>query len=554
MKNLTKAWMLWMVIQALAVPSGLAQPAKTSSSFYEDRCNTSSDEILVTVFDTGGEAATVTIKVTNLVTDADSSYQVTRDDDARGDCDWLASSEGGLTDGETTVTLYKDTPYKIEFIKPGNDPIELFYLQCTSSVNRSLYGFHCPITAKPGGVTGDNDVFIDYDVQAGTIEVFPNAPRTATSFNDAVGSNWMIPHHIEEYCTSCTSSNIMDYFITEQIPADSETGPFKSNDDITVLDGFTWDFRNVELQFASGKKLKVDGTFEADGVTFTASGSTWDGIYFYSGSTGDIAESVLEKANSSAALYANNVSSLTVEDSQIENTGTSAYRMAVWAFGNAGTLKLSDNTITSHDGPTILFQNSVSAYLYNNDIVMDGATDGTLYVENTAAVDFAKSTGGSGFNVVKGGPGLYADGDVVLNAGSSSGTKDYNYLCSGLDLNAHDGGVLYAHYNYWWNGSIPTPVTSGGGVVYAANSRGSSNATCTTTSALARVAEAAPSLGTRSAVALMDAAAEQPTDAEEDLFAAKALVEQQRYGEALGLFEQMEVAGAVYSGTMLLLK
>ncbi len=78
MKNLTKAWMLFMVVQAFAVSPGLAQPAKTSS-FYSDRCSTLSDEILVTIFDTGEIAATVTIRVTNLVTSASTDYDVTRD-------------------------------------------------------------------------------------------------------------------------------------------------------------------------------------------------------------------------------------------------------------------------------------------------------------------------------------------------------------------------------------------------------------------------------------------------------------------------------------------
>lgn len=93
MKNFTKAWMLFIVVQAFAVSPGLAQFAKTSS-FYSDRCNTGSDEIMVTVNDTGGEAVTVTIKVTNLVTSASTSYPVNRDTDVRPNCDWLASSEG----------------------------------------------------------------------------------------------------------------------------------------------------------------------------------------------------------------------------------------------------------------------------------------------------------------------------------------------------------------------------------------------------------------------------------------------------------------------------
>lgn len=112
----------------------------------------------------------------------------------------------------------------------------------------------------------------------------------------------MIPHHVEAFCGNCATSYIMDYFLTAQIPSDPETGPFKSNVDIKVpaepSGDYVWDFRNVERQFASGKKLKVNGTFNADHVTFTASGSSWDGIYFYSGSTGDITDSVIEEVSS----------------------------------------------------------------------------------------------------------------------------------------------------------------------------------------------------------------------------------------------------------------
>jgi len=70
------------------------------------------DEIMVTLFDTGETPATVTIKVTNLVTDADSSYQVTRNTDARPNCDWFASSEGGTSFGTRVTPCVLATPLR----------------------------------------------------------------------------------------------------------------------------------------------------------------------------------------------------------------------------------------------------------------------------------------------------------------------------------------------------------------------------------------------------------------------------------------------------------
>src|SRR5690606_27550319 len=83
-----------------------------------------------------------------------------------------------------------------------------------------------------------------------------------------------------------------------------------------------------------------------------------------------------------------------------------------------------------------------------------------------------------------GGPGLYAYGNAVLNAGSSSGQRDANHLCQGLGLTVEDGGVLYARYNYWWNDVIPTPTIIGSGSVYASDSRGLSNSACNSLSAM----------------------------------------------------------------------
>ncbi len=292
------------------------------------------------------------------------------------------------------------------------------------------------------------------------------------------------------------------------------------------------------LEFASGTKLKVNGTFNADHMTFTASGSSWDGVYFYSGSTGDITYSTIDEVSSGSAVYAYNVSSVIIEETTIENTRSSPYSMAVWAFGNNGTIKLYGNTISADGGPTLLFEGGVEGYLFSNIILMDGSTDGTVYVDNTT-VRFAEEDGEDGSNVVKGGPGLYAYGDGLLNAGEASGEMDDNDMCDDIGLTAKNGGVLYAHYNSWWGGVIPDPVEINGGDVWAANSRGWSDNACNGVSAMARVAHAAPVLNRLASVVLADASATEPSDAEEDLFAVKALVAQRRYEEAVRLFQQI---------------
>lgn len=77
--------------------------------------------------------------------------------------------------------------------------------------------------------------------------------------------------------------------------------------DVTVPVGQTWVIsRGSVWKFGSGARLYVYGTLLADGVTFSATSTSWVGINFKSGSSGLIANSVVEKTTFQAAVTVDN--------------------------------------------------------------------------------------------------------------------------------------------------------------------------------------------------------------------------------------------------------
>lgn len=200
----------------------LAQPVnKISSSFYLDRCNTTEDEIMVTIFGVGN----VEIRVTNLVTNTSTS-DIVHSNINVGDeqCDWYVSSEGSSS-GRTTRVISPDTPYRIKFIQ-GNEVMRSFlYFQCLVPTNFADYTFMCPETS----VVEKNDVYIDYFI-GGSYEVWPE-PFFRTSLGIEIGmrdhfegDSWILPY--DQYYATTPALQRADYFLSLQSPTSLQSGPF----------------------------------------------------------------------------------------------------------------------------------------------------------------------------------------------------------------------------------------------------------------------------------------------------------------------------------------
>ncbi len=136
--------------------------------------------------------------------------------------------------------------------------------------------------------------------------------------------------------------------------------------DITVSAGDTLTVAEAaNISFSSGAELKLNGDLQAVGtssnqITFTRSGGsgTWDGIRFYSGSSGDIDYATINYATK--GVYVASTNNVTVDNSTIKN------------FTEQGVyLTSSDATIKNS---TIKLPNSASHGIY----ILGGTSDPTI--------------------------------------------------------------------------------------------------------------------------------------------------------------------------------
>jgi len=154
--------------------------------------------------------------------------------------------------------------------------------------------------------------------------------------------------------------------------------------DATVLSGktFTVEAGNT-VTFDNNKKLTVNGTLDVNGttanpVTFTASGTSWNGLYFASGSSGTLSHCTMDKlsggwgsgaitiSNSSPSFtdctidvlpgsYVYGVSASGSGSSPInpifyQSTIRSASGPALYASGSAGYISVHDSEIIQNSG------------------------------------------------------------------------------------------------------------------------------------------------------------------------------------------------------------
>ena len=406
-----------------------------------------------------------------------TNYPVTKNssdagDPLRGECDWIANTEGGT---QPNVNLNPDTPYKIEFIKSSSPTRSIFYMQCTTAVDRTKYGFHCPLTEIAIGTAFQrkNDIYIDYDVQSGTIDLWAESLGPigqSPSYNDFFGdNNWLLPHNRESYCQARNcSSSLPDYFVAAQFPASIQTGPFSlTAKDITILSGLTWDFHGVTLKFPSSKKLVNNGTLYANGTTFTASGTSWSGLYFASGSNGVLASVIVDKAQSygGGAIHINNASP-TIWYSTIKNCSGACSGIYV----SNGSPFLYRNTIQGNTTHGISLYNSSTSIVQNN--ITANTTSGNAAVRcdyySTPLFGYASSPYFEGRNTLTGAYyGVYAEDNATCHVGVSSSLAYNNrFLSNTYDAYTSGSGAIVAKYA-WWGEYPPTVSQIVGNVTYS---------------------------------------------------------------------------------------
>ena len=249
---------------------------------------------------------------------------------------------------------------------------------------------------------------------------------------------------------------------------------------LTVASNQAWHFFDSTIKFSSGKSITVNGTLNADDATFTASGSSWNGIYYASGSDGTIDNVDITKVGGGAGNAAVKIYNAEphIEDSFIDvNTGSYVY--GVYMSGSYHTATIYRTNIRSKSAPAVYVSGSYNYLnLYDTNIIQESSY-AAVYASNSGRPYFWPGAVSPyvGYDKVKGGR-LYASGNGFISAGSASSTTSQNHFCNAASasLEATSGGTIYAKYNYWYNNNDPVQNDhSGSGTIYYSNKLGAAN-------------------------------------------------------------------------------
>ena len=247
--------------------------------------------------------------------------------------------------------------------------------------------------------------------------------------------------------------------------------------DFTVGSGKTLEVeQGTSLRFASGKRLTVNGTLNATGATFTASGSSWDGLRFAAGSSGTLDASTIEKVRSgtNAGAIVIDDASPTIRKSTVRRSSVGPH-YGLQVLGAAAEPALQDNTLQGISAGAVFDDYSDAGPVYENDISASASGGSAVIARGNADLDLVRRATNPGQNKLRGGPsgnGLYAYGGANVTAGESSTLKGENHFCPEhrYDVKA-SSATVYARYNYW---PSSTPRLSGS-YINASNVLGTSD-------------------------------------------------------------------------------
>ncbi len=253
---------------------------------------------------------------------------------------------------------------------------------------------------------------------------------------------------------------IADFRAAPIIREDSWIGAETSGETITgdliVEAGATLTIEpGTTLKFASGKGIIVYGTLDAEDVTLTASGTSWDGITLSgSSASASIHNSTISKATT--GLYVQSASGIpTVTGSTITNSGSYAIHV------NSGSVDVYDSQLTN--------SGSHGVYVQGGDITL---TNSTVSGNGGSGVRLAYGVSGlrlgccgdNGYNVLtgNGSHGVYANASsLTLGIAPSvvlpDGYAGYNsiYANTGKDMYLTNGSDVRAE-QHWWGESPPS--------------------------------------------------------------------------------------------------
>ena len=118
--------------------------------------------------------------------------------------------------------------------------------------------------------------------------------------------------------------------------------------DLIIPSGRGYAFYDSALKFAAGKKITVQsqGSFNSKTVTFTASGTSWDGLRFAAGSSGTLDASTVEKVRSgtNAGAIVIDDASPTIRKSTVRRSSVGPH-YGLQVLGAAAEPALQDNTL-----------------------------------------------------------------------------------------------------------------------------------------------------------------------------------------------------------------
>lgn len=201
------------------------------------------------------------------------------------------------------------------------------------------------------------------------------------------------------------------------------------SNDITINSGNSLQLLgNITVNFSSGKKINVSGTFNSNNVTYTSS-NTWSGIQFNNGSSGNL--QYCNISNAAVGIYFNNSSAPQIRYCTFEYNGTAI-------------------SCDYYSSPQII---SNSNFRYNT---YDGLRC------NSYSSPGLLSYGYPGYNVIRNNSryGVYAsyNSNPVLGRDNGVSTHGLNsiYSNSSCEVLAEYNCTIIAQNN-WWGSANPSP-------------------------------------------------------------------------------------------------
>ena len=243
-----------------------------------------------------------------------------------------------------------------------------------------------------------------------------------------------------------------------------------------------WSSADVaEIRFAPGSQIEVDGILNVDGVTLTASGSSWKGIRFEPGASGVLTGGSIDKTSTGSFGYAVVVhdADLTVDGTTIGATSSSG--SGLYATGGGADVTITGRTkIRNHSsgyglyaasgadilvtaGPTISGNASggVRASGVGSTITVEGGAISNNFGKGASAtsggtVDFSRPSGDAVRVAVNKG-GLYGETGAFIgtdgkpNNFPNNGDAGAIFFQNNLDFDAisREFTTVDAEYAWW---------------------------------------------------------------------------------------------------------